>query len=214
VADKGTLFLDEIGDMDIAVQAQFLKIIEERTYRRVGENRVRKSDFRLICATNKDLLKETEAGTFRKDLYYRICVFPIMVPPLRERIEDLAGLAGYFLGEFGQKTLTMPPDVLAMLKDYEWPGNIRELRNMIERAVLLAQNKPLVPEHFPGIVAPALVPISIEPEVPAGLKDIELDYLRKVVDSCNGDKKKASRMLGISLATIYRKLGPASSPLP
>jgi DNA-binding NtrC family response regulator len=151
LADKGTLFLDEIGDMDLAVQTQLLKTIEERTFRRVGENRIRKSDFRLICATNKDLLKETESGTFRKDLYYRICVFPITVPPLRDRIQDLAGLAAYFLREFGRKTLIVPSDVLAMLKDYEWPGNIRELRNMLERAALLAQNEPLVPEYFPGL---------------------------------------------------------------
>jgi DNA-binding NtrC family response regulator len=212
LADKGTLFLDEIGDMDLAVQAQLLKTIEERTFRRVGENRIRQSDFRLICATNKDLLKETEAGTFRKDLYYRICVFPVTVPPLRERLEDLAGLAGHFLGEFGQKTLTVPPDVLAMLKKYQWPGNIRELRNMLERAVLLAQNKPLVPEYFPGLFSP--VPIAAESGLPAGLRDIELDYLRKIVDSCKGDKKAASSMLGISLSTIYRKLGPISSPLP
>ena len=210
VADKGTLLLDEIGDMDIAVQAQLLKIIEERTYRRVGENRIRKSDFRLICATNKDLIKETEAGTFRKDLYYRICVFPITVPPLRDRIEDIAGLAGYFLHEFGQTTSTMPPDVLTMLKDYHWPGNIRELRNMLERAILLAQNKLLSPDCFPGLgPLPALV--FTETDKPTGLRDIELEYLRKIVDSCKGDKKKASQMLGISLATIYRKLGPAAS---
>jgi transcriptional regulator with PAS, ATPase and Fis domain len=210
VADKGTLFLDEIGDMDIAVQSQLLKVIEERTYRRVGENRVRKSDFRLICATNKDLPKETEAGTFRKDLYYRICVFPIAVPPLRDFIEDMAGLAGYFLREFGQKTSTVPQDVLSMLKEYHWPGNIRELRNMLERAVLLAQNEPLVPECFPGLGL-SLVSVSIESKLPAGLRDVEQEYLRKIVDSYKGDKKKASRMLGISIATLYRKLAQGSS---
>jgi DNA-binding NtrC family response regulator len=210
VADKGTLFLDEIGDMDITVQAQLLKIIEERTYRRVGENRVRKSDFRLICATNKDLPKETEAGAFRKDLYYRICVFPITVPPLRDRIEDIAGFAGYFLGEFGQKTSIVPQDVLAMLKDYHWPGNIRELRNMLERAVLLAQNEPLIPEFFPGLgPSPALV--ITKSDKPSSLQDMEGKYLRKIVDSCKGNKHEASRMLGISLATIYRKLGQGNS---
>lgn len=212
VADNGTLFLDEIGDMDIAVQAQLLKVIEERTYRRVGENRVRKSDFRLICATNKDLLKETEVGTFRKDLYYRICVFPIAAPPLRDMIEDIAGLAGYFLREFGQKTSTVPLDILAMLKGYHWPGNIRELRNMLERAVLLANSGPLTADCFPGI---GLLPgsVSVEPELPAGLRDVEQDYLRKIVDTCKGDKKKASRLMGISLATIYRKLGQGSSSI-
>ena len=206
VADKGTLFLDEIGDMDLAVQAQLLKIIEERTYRRVGENRIRKSDFRLICATNKDLLKETEAGTFRKDLYYRICVFPITVPSLRDRPDDIVGLARYFLEEFGHATSVIPPDVLNMLKEYSWPGNIRELRNMLERGILLAENQALTPDCFPGLCA-SPVSVFTESDKPAGLRDVELEYLRKIVESCNGDKKKASQMLGISLATIYRKLG-------
>jgi DNA-binding NtrC family response regulator len=212
VADKGTLFLDEIGDMDLAVQAQLLKTIEERTYRRVGENRIRKSDFRLICATNKDLLKETEAGAFRKDLYYRICVFPITVPPLRDRIEDIAGLAGHFLREFGYNASPVQLDLLTILKSYHWPGNIRELRNMLERAVLLAQNEPLTPDCFPGL-EPSPASVFTESDKPAGLRDIERKYLRKIIDSCNGNKKEASRMLGISLATIYRKLGPVSSSL-
>ena len=209
LADKGTLFLDEIGDMDIAVQTQLLKTIEERTYRRVGENRIRKSDFRLICATNKDLLKETEAGTFRKDLYYRICVFPITVPPLRNRTEDMAELSRYFLNEFGHAK-EVSPNVLSMLKDYPWPGNIRELRNMLERAILLAQNTSLTPDCFPGLGI-SHESIFTDAEKPAGLRDVEQEYLHKIVDSCNGDKKKASQMLGISLATIYRKLGTTNS---
>ena len=209
VADEGTLFLDEIGDMDLAVQAQLLKTIEERTYRRIGENRMRKSDFRLICATNKDLVKETESGAFRKDLYYRICVFPITVPPLRERPEDIAGLAKYFLHEFGDMASTVSPDVLVMLKGYPWPGNIRELRNMLERAVLLARNAKLTTDCFPGLV-PLTGSVSTELVKPAGLRDIEREYLQKVLDSCEGDKKKASQKLGISIATLYRKLGRTS----
>jgi DNA-binding NtrC family response regulator len=209
VADGGTLFLDEIGDMDLAVQAQLLKTLEEQTYRRVGDNRVRKSDFRLICATNKDLRKETDAGAFRKDLYYRICVFPLSIPPLRDRVEDIAGLAGHLLHALGHAASDASPDVLAMLKAYSWPGNIRELRNMLERAVLLAQNTPLTPEFFPGL-DPSPTPTFSESEKPAALREIEHEYLLKIVDSCNGDKKKASKMLGISLATIYRKLGTAN----
>jgi DNA-binding NtrC family response regulator len=210
VADKGTLFLDEIGDMDLAVQAQLLKTIEERTYRKIGENRIRKSDFRLICATNKDLLKETETGTFRKDLYYRICVFPITVPPLRDRVEDIEGFAGYFLREFGYTKFPLQSDLLTILAGYGWPGNVRELRNMLERAVLLAQNGLLTPDCFPGLDMPR-TSIFKESDNPAGLQEIEQEYLRRIVDSCKGDKKKASQMLGISLATIYRKLGPANS---
>lgn len=210
MADKGTLFLDEIGDMEIGVQAQFLKTIEERTYRRVGENRTRKSDFRLICATNKDLTQEIETGSFRKDLYYRICVFPLTVPSMRDRVEDIAGFAEYFLRNLGHPTAVVPANVLDMLKKYSWPGNIRELRNMLERAVLLSRNNILTPGCFPGLDQ---WPLSNQTEAvsPLSLRNLELDYLRKVVDSCNGDKKKASQMLGISVATIYRKLSQVSA---
>ena len=216
VADKGTLFLDEIGDMDLAVQAQLLKTIEERSFRRVGENRVRTSGFRLICATNKDLLADTDTGVFRKDLYYRICVFPIVVPPLRERVEDIEGLAEYLLREFGHPQVTLPDDVRQLLKEYPWPGNIRELRNMLERALLLAHDKPLSLECFPGLVPAATAPSSaksyvFEPEKPANLRTVEQDHLRKVLESCNGNKNEASRRLGISLATIYRKLSPITT---
>lgn len=211
IADNGTLFLDEIGDMDPAVQAQLLKTLEERTYRRVGENRLRKSDFRLVCATNKDLLKETESGAFRKDLYYRICVFPIAMPPLRERTEDIAGLAEYFLRDLGYAGPPLPQQLLHMLKEYQWPGNIRELRNMLERAVLLAQGQPLTIDCFPGFETPAGSSFT-DSEKPAALHEIEREYLKKVVKSCNGDKKKACELLGISLATIYRKLGPVPPP--
>jgi DNA-binding NtrC family response regulator len=212
-ADKGTLFLDEIGDMDLAVQTQLLKTIEERTFRRIGENRIRKSDFRLICATNKDLLHEIAVGSFRQDLYYRICSFPILVPPLRDRIEDMDALITHFLDEFGRSISDVTPESCRMLKEYQWPGNIRELRNMLERAVLLAQCEPLTPDCFPGLdrSVPA-GPVFAESGTQTSLQNFELDYIRKVIDSCNGDKKQACRMLGISLATIYRKLGPAKSP--
>jgi DNA-binding NtrC family response regulator len=213
MADRGTLFLDEIGDMDMAVQAQLLKTIEERTFRRVGENRLRKSEFRLICATNKDLLKEVEAGAFRKDLYYRINVFPITVPPLRDRTEDIEGMTEHFLAEFGHAGSIAPPEILAMLKEYRWPGNIRELRNMLERAVLLAQGGQLTPDCFPGLnpVAGSVFTLS---DKPTGLRDIEREYLLKIIEACNGDKKKASQMLGISSATIYRKLGQIKASAP
>jgi two-component system NtrC family response regulator len=183
-----------------------LKTLEERTYRRVGENRLRKSDFRLICATNKDLEKEVESGAFRKDLYYRINVFPITVPSLRDRTEDIAGFVAYFLAGFGKNNQVMPPDILEMLGAYHWPGNIRELRNMLERALLLAQSSELTRDCFPGLYHPpdeVFTPL----EKPPGLRDIEREYLIKIIAACNGDKKKASQILGISSATIYRKIG-------
>jgi DNA-binding NtrC family response regulator len=208
IADKGTLFLDEIGDMDLDVQTQFLKTIEERTFRRVGENRTRKSDFRLICATNKDLAVEMEKGLFRKDLFYRICVFPIMLPPLRERQDDIPSLALHLLTVFGIQEKPLSPEIIDLIKKYAWPGNIRELRNVLERANLLAQGGPLRPECFPGLNPQAAQPTALPP---GDLREIESDYLKKLLDSCNGDKKKVCEIMGISLATLYRKLGNTKS---
>lgn len=210
VADGGTLFLDEIGDMGIDVQTQFLKTIEEKTFRRIGENRLRKSDFRLICATNKDLLQETDKGTFRKDLYYRICVLPITLPPLRKRKEDISGLTDHLLKEFGYSMGPLPTEVLDLLSHHTWPGNIRELRNVLERALLLSRGAPLSAEFFPGLVQEA---DGVEiPDHLLTLREAEADYLKKVLASCNGDKNKACAFLGISLATLYRKLGPMRPP--
>ncbi len=207
VADGGTLFLDEIGDMDMEVQTQLLKTIEERSFRRIGENNLRKSDFRLICATNKDLLKETEIGHFRNDLYYRICVFPIRVPSLRERAEDLVGLSDQLLKGFDYQHLPLSPNVLQLLADYAWPGNIRELRNMIERACLLSRGKELAAEHFPGLgLQAAGHPSNGGLGALVNLDDMEQAHIRKVLDQCKGDKHRASEVLGISLSSLYRKL--------
>jgi DNA-binding NtrC family response regulator len=205
MADKGTLFLDEIGDMDLSVQTQLLKTIEEKTYRRIGENRVRQSDFRLICASNKDLLHETEKGTFRKDLYYRIHIFPISIPALRSRTEDIGPLAENLLGEFGYSRLPLREEVVALLRDYAWPGNIRELKNMLERAQLLARGEELAPAHFPGLDGGGSGNARDDAMQP--LDELEKRHLVKVLESCKGDKKKASKLLGISLASLYRKLG-------
>ena len=151
VADGGTLFLDEIGDMDLPVQAQFLKVIEEKTYRRLGETHTRQSDFRLVCATNRDLQTDVAAGRFRSDLLYRINLFPIVLPPLRERPEDIPELIDHVLGQAGGPPRSVPQDVMDLLKGYSWPGNVRELRNVVERAVILARGGTLSREHFPGI---------------------------------------------------------------
>jgi DNA-binding NtrC family response regulator len=210
MADKGTLFLDEIGDMSLEVQAQMLKTIEEKTFRRIGENKLRQSDFRLICATNKDLKNETEKGAFRKDLFYRICVFPVTMPPLRSRIEDIVPLAEHLLKELGTENVPLAHKVQSLLQAYAWPGNIRELKNVLERALLLAHGESLNPNHFPGLYEkPADVHKTEEKLVP--LREAEKEYLLKVLSSCNGDKHKASSILGISLASIYRKVGEAGT---
>jgi transcriptional regulator with PAS, ATPase and Fis domain len=207
VADGGTLFLDEIGDMDVEVQAQMLKTIEERSYRRIGENRLRRSEFRLICATNRDLLRATKEGTFRTDLYYRICVFPIALPPLRDRIEDIAGMAEHILSGFGYPHLPLSPEVANLLVQYSWPGNVRELRNMLERAMLLSRGEPLSRIHFPGL-EPSVHLTTEEPRTSVfSLEEIEKRHITKVLKEFDGDKNRASEALGISLSSLYRRLG-------
>ncbi len=205
VADGGTLFLDEIGDMDMAVQAQFLKVIEEKQYRRLGEVRIRRSEFRLICATNHDLDKQVEEGTFRKDLYFRIKVFPINLPPLRERAEDIAELVAYLMNDLGRGDVEISDPIMKLLERYSWPGNIREMRNVLERAILLARGNPLGPEHFPGLGGGVAFVKS-----PGGdtwdLDGLENEHITRALDKFGGDVRKAARALGISRATLYRKL--------
>ncbi len=208
IADQGTLFLDEIGDMDLPVQAQLLKVLEERTFRRVGETRNRRSDFRLICATNKDLPAETEHGRFRSDLYYRIHVFPIEVPPLRRRMEDLPALAESILREFGRPHPALSQDVLQMLHQYAWPGNIRELRNVLERACLLSSGEPLAPSHFSGLGGGASAPAQepILPDEDWGLDAQEARHIQRCLQAFDGKVPDAAQALGVSRATLYRKL--------
>ncbi len=205
VVDGGTLFLDEIGDMDLEVQAQLLKTIEEKSYRRIGENRLRTSDFRLICATNRNLTEASNNGSFRKDLYYRICIFPITLPALRERKEDLPGLIKHILASYGYTKLPVNPQVIKLLTDYQWPGNIRELRNMLERALLLSQGESLDPSHFPGMEK------TFTKELPGtneiwNLDEIEKNHILQALKHFGGDKYETSNALGISLSSLYRKI--------
>jgi len=205
VADGGTLFLDEIGDMDLPVQAQFLKVIEEKTYRRLGETHSRRSDFRLICATNRDLQEDVKQGRFRSDLYFRINIFPVALPPLRERPGDLPELTAHFLGLVGSPDQTVPDDVMGLLTGYAWPGNVRELRNVVERAVILSRGGVLRSEHFPGIgqAAAGSAPAARKPK---GLKDLEKEYLQSLIAESGGDMKKVAEALDVSRATLYRRL--------
>lgn len=210
IVDGGTLFLDEIGDMDLDVQAQLLKTIEEKSFRRIGENKIRTSDFRLICATNRDLTEASVNGNFRKDLYYRICIFPIMLPPLRERKEDISELIKHILRSYSYDTFPIDPMVEKILIEYSWPGNIRELRNMIERALLLSHGNALSVAHFPGINQPfAIQENSTEQEGPEeiwNLDEIEKNHIQKVLKHFKGDKYETSNALGISLSSLYRKI--------
>lgn len=204
VADGGTLFLDEISDMDVGVQAQFLKVIEDRQYRRLGEVRVRRSDFRIVCATNRDLLEETRKGLFRKDLYFRINVLSIVIPSLRERPEDIDGLTRSILKNLGVSEPTVSPDIMELLHGYSWPGNIRELRNVLERAILLARGQLLAPEYFSGLTSSRI--LMNEERGLKALEDNECDHIQAVMERFGGDTKRAAHALNISRATLYRKL--------
>ncbi|MEW6068761.1 MAG: sigma-54 dependent transcriptional regulator [Nitrospirota bacterium] len=204
-ANKGTLFLDEIGDMDIGVQAQFLKVIEEKTYRRLGEVKVRKSDFRPICATNKNLQEEVKEGRFRQDLYFRVNSFPILIPPLRERLEDLPELIQHIVNELGAPNAKISGETLKLLKEYSWPGNIRELKNVVERSLILSRSGLLNPEHFPGLEACSAPVFSLQEEG-GDLKHQEKEHIMAVLERSGGNKIKAAKALGISKATLYRKL--------
>jgi len=208
IADGGTLFLDEISDMDSGVQAQFLKVIEEKHYRRLGEVRVRRSEFRLICATNRDLAEEVKQGKFRKDLFFRINVFPIAIPPLRGRQEDIPGLMRHLLKTLGLPDPDVPGGVMQLLTSYTWPGNIREMRNVLERGLLLSHGQPLSPGHFPGLDSLRLSADYAE-DVTASTTDLdsmEEVHINTVIKQFNGDAQKAAEALGISRATLYRKL--------
>ncbi len=206
-ADHGVLFLDEIGDMDLDVQAQLLKTIEEKSYRRIGENRLRRSDFRLICATNRDLLACSRDGRFRKDLYYRICVFPLTIPALRERPSDIPGLIEHLLTDLGHTTPTVSTEVRSRLLAYAWPGNIRELRNMLERAMLLAGGAPLELSHFPGLREEPTM--EVETTELVDLEEIQRRHIQRVLEHFGGDKQAASQVLGLSVSSLYRRLEKA-----
>ncbi|KYP16297.1 sigma-54 dependent transcriptional regulator [Flavihumibacter sp. CACIAM 22H1] len=199
-ADKGTLFLDEMGDMPVELQAKLLRVLESGEFYRLGDNQLRKVDIRLIAATNRDLQKEMEAGRFREDLYYRLSVFQIELPPLRERREDIPLLAVHFTKQFAAKTNKKINQVSAaylnQITSMKWKGNIRELKNCIERSVILTDGDELDPSTLPAITETAGL----------DLASIEKAHILKVLQLCNQQKAETARLLGIGLTTLYRKL--------
>jgi DNA-binding NtrC family response regulator len=198
VADGGTLFLDEIGELDAPMQSQFLTVLEGKRYRRLGETRERRSEFRLICATSRVLTDEVARGRFRPDLYYRINVLPITVPAMRDRAPDMAGLAAHLLGVLGARETALPPDVLGFLQAYPWPGNIRELSHALERALMLSGGGRLEREHFAWLEA------TPRPAAPAN--EGELARFEQAIRDHGGNVESAARSLGVSRATLYRRL--------
>jgi DNA-binding NtrC family response regulator len=218
MANGGTLFLDEIGDMGPKMQAQLLRTLQDGEVRPVGGAEVIRVDVRLVCATNKDLDEEVKAGRFREDLFFRINVVTIRLPPLRERREDVTMLVGHFLNKLALRErrppTAMSPEALKLLAGYAWPGNVRELENAIERAVAVAKGNVILPSDLPPEVGGGTEPgagadsggmlgeVGNRPT----LAELERRYIQLVLGEVGGNKKKAAEKLGIDRRTLYRAL--------
>lgn len=206
-ANGGTLFLDEIGDLPFALQAKLLRLLQEKTYERVGEPTPRTADVRIMAATNRDLDEDVRAGRFREDLFYRLNVIELTVIPLRKRRCDILALARHLLKFFtlqsGNAVSGFTKEAEAALKAYQWPGNIRELRNAVERGVILCRDEAVGLEHLPGQLSGVATP-RIEVGGAVSLVDLEDDHIRRVLAS-SPSLEEASRILGIDPSTLYRK---------
>ena len=215
MSDGGTIFLDEIGDMEMGMQAKLLRILEERTFRRVGGTKEIPVDVRIVSATNQELLKKIEEKTFRNDLYYRLQVIPIYLPPLRERREDIMSLVDFFIQyynkEFGKTVAGVSKMARKFLEEYEWPGNVRELRNIIERAIILENEETLMLEHLPrelisktGDIASGPMSLRIPPEG-IDIEDVERELIRQALEVSDGNQSKAAQKLSLGIdAFRYR----------
>ncbi len=217
-ANHGTLFLDEIGDIDLQVQSKLLKVLEEQRFRRLGEVRERLVDVRLISATRANVQQLVESGQFRDDLYYRLNVITITVPSLRERDEDIPHIARYLIEhisrECGRKPMTIESSALDALRRHSWPGNIRELRNALERAIQLSDHPSLTVEDFPfdrGLPVGA-PPIMTGADRRMTLKQLQEIYIEMVLQEEGGSVERAARRLGIARSSLYNKLKSPPHP--
>lgn len=216
LADGGTVFLDEIGDMEMGMQAKLLRFLEDRTFRRIGGSKVIPVDVRIISATNKDLLKAIEAKEFRNDLYYRLQVIPVYLPPLRERRDDIPVLAQHFIDaynrEFGKSVKGLSPAAEKLLVDYPWPGNIRELKNVLERAIILGNEETLSVDHLPLEVtsrstSTSSVPMATFRLPPEGvdIEEVEKELIRQALENNDWNQSKAAKKLNLGVdAFRYR----------
>ena len=205
LAHGGTLFLDEIGDISPKMQVDLLRVLETKRFTRVGGTQEVSSDFRLVCATNQHLEKLVEEGTFREDLYYRINVFSVEVPPLRDRREDILPLARHFLEKYaramGKPVDRISPEAEAMLLEYRWPGNVRELENAVERAVVIGKTDAITVEDLPL----RAVNQRVEP-AEQSLAALEKEHIERVLREMDGNISQSAKVLGIDRATLYNKL--------
>jgi DNA-binding NtrC family response regulator len=212
LADRGTLFLDEIAEMTPATQVKLLRVLQERTFRRLGGRQEQKVDVRVIAATNQDPVEAVRTGKLREDLFYRLNVFAVTLPPLRERKEDLALLIQSFLAEFnarnGKAIAGVSQEAMRILDGYNWPGNVRELRNVIERATILAEGQFIEPKHLPASLVQvgekARPALSLSPGTT--VEEAERKLIQMTLEHTRDNKTRAAEILGISLKTLHNKL--------
>ena len=211
-AAGGVLFLDEIGEMTLTAQAKFLRLLQEREFQRLGSNRVLHADIRVIAATNRELRKAMERGSFREDLYYRLNVFELKISPLRDRCDDILPLADAFIADIG-RSLGVPPAGISLearqaLVDYYWPGNVRELRNILERAAILAGGGLIVSEHFSLTPRPETAKAQPVPTAasPSDLSTVERGMIKRAMEDARSNKSIAARKLGLTRAQLYTRL--------
>jgi two-component system response regulator AtoC len=206
---RGTLVLDEIAHLSVDSQAKLLRVIETKEFERLGGRKTIKVDARLIALTNVDLSDAVKRHNFREDLYYRLNVVHILVPPLRERAEDLAELTQSFVNTYaakhGRTVRSVSPEALALLSEYEFPGNVRELANVVERAVIVSSGKSIELEELPGPIRET-VRLRRRREQPRSLAEVEAEYVTEVLAAVKGNKTEAARTLGISRKNLYEKL--------
>ena len=221
MADGGTLFLDEIGDMSFPMQAKLLRFLQEKEIERLGENKVRQIDVRVLAATNQNLPEQIRNKQFREDLYYRLQVLQLDVPPLRERQQDIALLVGFFVEKFnrifGKKVQTIAPKVAEILNGYHWPGNIRQLENVMERAFNMVEAEEILPEHLPVYLWELLKPQETAAQEVAARsclnvnlanakQELERQQIKQILERTRGNKSEAARLMGITRTTLYQKL--------
>jgi transcriptional regulator with PAS, ATPase and Fis domain len=218
LADTGTVFLDEIGDVPMAIQVKLLRILQEREFERLGSNKVRHIDVRVVAATNVDLRRALEEGTFREDLYYRLNVLPINIPALRERRDDIPYLADHFIrkhaAELGTAELEMSADATDKLMAYHWPGNVRELENILHRAQILADGTRISLADLPAeITRLSRAPAGLgAPSTPGDttlreqMRRMEAAIVLRAIEDAGGDRRVVAQRLGMGLSSLYRKL--------
>jgi len=211
LAEGGTLFLDEIGDVPVEMQVKLLRVLQEREYERLGGTEVLRADVRILAATHRELHERIEQGLFREDLYYRLAVIPIEIPPLRERRDDIPLLAAHFVKKLSEKNRSvlpaLVPESMERLISYDWPGNVRELENVLERAVILCKDRLIRPQDLPSHIAPRRSERNTL-KVPLGtpMREIREMVIDQTLEITNGNKEKAAKILGVAARTIYRHL--------